>query len=102
MGFVRFIYFLRFIFSSFWVWSGTIILVTMVGGVMIAFVKTCKRGRNVTAYRVGERWHIKAENITSRDMQRIMDGELLVEEERDDGKERTEGNAWRAGRDIES
>jgi len=64
--------FLRFIFSSFWVWLGFMILVSMVGGGMIELVKACKRGRKVTAYRIDKRWHVEVENATKDEAKSIM------------------------------
>lgn len=60
--------FLRFIFSSFWVWLGFIILIATVGGGVIELVKACKRGREVTGYRIGERWHVTVKNASGRDV----------------------------------
>ena len=63
--------FWRFIFSSFWVWLGFVILVSMVGGGIIELVKTCKRNRKATAYRIGQRWHVEIENASKEDVQQI-------------------------------
>lgn len=78
--------FLRFIFSSFWVWLGFIILLSMVGGGIIELVKACKRNRKVSGYRVGQRWKLDAENASADDVQHAFvavtcapDGELLEE-----------------------
>ncbi|MCI8471459.1 MAG: hypothetical protein HFJ35_08485 [Clostridia bacterium] len=59
--------FLRFIFSSFWVWLGFIILVGAVGGVLVALVKACKRNRKISGYRVGQRWKLDVENASADD-----------------------------------
>lgn len=64
--------FLRFIFSSFWVWLGFLILVSMIGGGVIELVKACKRSRKVTAYQIGDRWHIEIENASGEDANRVM------------------------------
>lgn len=64
--------FLRFIFSSFWVWLGFVILVSMTGGGVIELVKACKRNRKVTAYRIGDRWHVEVENATKDEAKSIM------------------------------
>lgn len=61
--------FLRFIFSSFWVWSGFTILLSMIGGGMIELVKACKSNRKVTAYRIGNRWHVQIENASKGEAQ---------------------------------
>lgn len=59
--------FLRFIFSSFWVWLGFIILVGAVGGVLVELVKACKRNRKVSGYRIGQRWKLDVENASAAD-----------------------------------
>jgi len=62
--------FLFFIFSGFWVWLGFMILLVMIGSVaavVAVLVKACKRNRKVTAYRIGERWHIQVENASKED-----------------------------------
>lgn len=61
--------FLRFIFSSFWVWLGFMLLVSMVGGGVIELVKVCKRGRRISGYRVGQRWKLDVENASAADVQ---------------------------------
>ena len=59
--------FLRFIFSSFWVWAGFLVLVAAVLNGAAELVKACKRNRKITAYRIGERYHVTVENATGRD-----------------------------------
>lgn len=61
--------FLQFIFSSFWVWAGFMIMLLVIGGGVIELVKACKRNRKVTAYRVGDRWHVTVENATKDEAQ---------------------------------
>ena len=62
--------FLRFIFSSFWVWMGFIILIAAVFGGVQETVKACKRNRKVSGYRVGQRWKLDVENASADDVQR--------------------------------
>ena len=64
--------FLRFIFSSFWVWLGFIILVAMVGNGLAELAKACKRNRKVTGYRIDERWHIEIENASAADVRQAI------------------------------
>lgn len=78
--------FLRFIFSSFWVWMGFIILIATVFGGVQETVKACKRNRKVSGYRVGQRWKLDVENASADDVQRAFiavtcapDEELLEE-----------------------
>ena len=59
--------FLRFIFSSFWVWMGFIILIAAVFGGVQETVKACKRNRKVSGYRVGQRWKLDVENASADD-----------------------------------
>lgn len=72
--------FLRFIFSSFWVWLGFMcMVVAFFGGTqelvkvgaagMAELVKICKRNRKVSGYRVGERWRLEIEDASSADAQ---------------------------------
>lgn len=91
--------FLRFILSSFWVWLGFIILVCAVGGAVVALVKACKHSRKITAYRIGERWHITVEDGTSKDVREAIVG-LHIGEGIGDGNEQdgTEENGPGAGR----
>lgn len=78
--------FLRFIFSSFWVWLGFIALIAAVFGGVQETVKACKRNRKVSGYRVGQRWKLDVENASADDAQNAFvavtcatDGELLEE-----------------------
>jgi len=60
--------FLRFIFSSFWVWLGFMTLITIMFGGVQQTVKACKRERKVEAYRTGDRWHVKIEGASKEDV----------------------------------
>lgn len=80
--------FLRFIFSSFWVWMGFIILIAAVFGGVQETVKACKRNRKVSGYRVGQRWKLDVENASADDVQHAFvavtcapDGEAEQEQE---------------------
>ncbi len=59
--------FIRFIFSSFWVWAGFLVLVAVVLSGAAELVKACKQNRKITAYRIGERYHVAIENATRKD-----------------------------------
>lgn len=61
--------FLQFIFSSFWVWLGFLILVSMIGGGVIELVKACKRNRKVTVVKMGASVHTTIENATKDEAQ---------------------------------
>ena len=80
--------FLRFIFSSFWVWMGFIILIAAVFGGVQETVKACKRNRKVSGYRVGQRWKLDVENASADDVQHAFiavtcapDGEPMDEQD---------------------
>ncbi len=64
--------FLRFILSSFWVWLGFVILLSMIGGGVLELVKACKRNRKVTAYQIGTRWRVEIENASGDDVRGVM------------------------------
>ena len=64
--------FLRFIFSSFWVWLGFTILLSLIGGGVLELVKACKRNRKVMAYQIGTRWHVEIENASKDDVRGVM------------------------------
>lgn len=59
----------KFIFSSFWVWLGFVIMLLMIGGGVIELVKACKRGRKVTVVRMGASVHTTIENATKDEAQ---------------------------------
>lgn len=60
--------FLRFIFSSFWVWTGFVILAAMVGGGVIALVNACKpEKRRVETYRDGDRLKVTIIGASAED-----------------------------------
>lgn len=78
--------FWRFIFSSFWVWLGFVVLIATVFGGVQETVKACKRNRKVSGYRVGQRWKLDVENASADDVQHAFvavtcapDEELLEE-----------------------
>lgn len=61
--------FLRFIFSSFWVWLGFVIMLLMIGGGVIELAKACKRNRKVKGYRIGQSWQVEIEDASKEDAQ---------------------------------
>ena len=46
--------FLRFIFSSFWIWLGFVVLVAAAGGAVVEIVKAIRPARKIAVYRTGE------------------------------------------------
>ena len=61
--------FLRFVFSSFWVWLGFIILVSVAGSGVIELVRACRRDRKVTVVRMGTQVQMTVENATKEGVQ---------------------------------
>lgn len=80
--------FLRLIFSSFWVWTGFIILIAAVFGGVQEVVKVCKRSRKITMYRIGERQNVVIENASAQDVDAALYGHGALETEAEQkGKE---------------
>lgn len=59
--------FLRFIFSSFWVWAGFLVLVAVVLNGAAELVKACKQSRKVAVYTMGGVRRVEIENATRGD-----------------------------------
>lgn len=59
--------FLRFIFSSFWVWAGFIALVAVILNGAVELVKACKQSRKVAVYTMGGVRRVEIENATRKD-----------------------------------
>ena len=91
--------FLRFIFSSFWVWLGFVVLVCVVGGVVVTVVKTCKHSRKITTYRVGERWYITVEEASKEDVEQAIISAVYAPDGREGNNEQEKGNEACVGRD---
>ena len=59
------------IFSSFWTWAGTVILILAVGGVLQNIVAAAAKKplkRKITGWAIGERRHIEIEGATEVDV----------------------------------
>ena len=67
--------FLRFIFSSFWVWAGFLVLVAVVLNGAAELVKACKQNRKVAVYTMGGVRRVEIENATRGDAAAAMRGE---------------------------
>ena len=63
---------LRFIFSSFWVWAGFLVLVAVVLNGAVELVKACKQSRKVAVYTMGGVRRVEIENATRRDAAEAM------------------------------
>lgn len=46
--------FWRFIFSSFWVWLGFVVMITAAGGAIAEIVKAVHPARKIAVYRTGD------------------------------------------------
>ena len=79
--------FLRFIFSSFWVWLGFVILVSMIGGGVIELVKACRRNRKVTVVKMGASIHTTIENATKDEAQNAVISEAYAPDGEEQGNE---------------
>lgn len=42
--------FIRFIFSSFWVWFGFFLLIFVLGGIILSLVKELRKGKTIRVY----------------------------------------------------
>ena len=71
--------FLRFVFSSFWVWTGFLLLVVAVLNGAAELVKACKQNRKVAVYTVGDVRRVEIENATRRDAAEAMRGQQTKE-----------------------
>jgi hypothetical protein len=73
--------FLQFIFSSFWVWTGFIILLCVAGGLLIGLVDAIHTERTVKTYhfqdgtRTVEVWGASKEDVQSAEMWAAFHGE---------------------------
>ncbi|MCI8935200.1 MAG: hypothetical protein HFE80_11990 [Clostridiaceae bacterium] len=67
--------FLRFIFSSFWVWAGFLVLVAVVLNGAAELVKACKQNRKVAVYTMGGVRRVEIENATRGDTAAAMRGQ---------------------------
>lgn len=61
--------FLRFIFSSFWVWLGFVVLVAAAGGAVAEIVKAIRPARKIAVYRTGDVVRVEVEGAGRGDIQ---------------------------------
>lgn len=61
--------FLRFIFSSFWVWLGFVVLVAAAGGAVVEIVKAIRPARKIAVYRTGDVVCVEVEGAGRGDIQ---------------------------------
>lgn len=50
---------IRFLFSSFWVWLGFLIIASMVGYYIVEAIKAFRVPKKLEAYKTGDHWHIE-------------------------------------------
>lgn len=60
--------FIRFVFSSFWVWLGFVVLVLAVAEGAAEIIKAARQNRKVAVYRVGDVKRVEIENATRGDV----------------------------------
>lgn len=60
--------FLRFIFSSFWVWLGFVVLVAAAGGAVAEIVKAIRPARKIAVYRTGDVVRVEVEGAGRGDI----------------------------------
>lgn len=59
------------IFSSFWTWAGTVILILAVGGVVENIVAAAAKKppkRKISGYQIGQRWRVEIDGATEVDV----------------------------------
>lgn len=61
--------FLRFIFSSFWVWLGAVVLIAAAGEAVAGIIKAIRQPRKVTVYRAGDIVRVEVDGAGNRDIE---------------------------------
>lgn len=61
--------FLQFIFSSFWIWLGFVVLVAAAGGAVVEIVKAIHPARKIAVYRTGDVVRVEVEGAGRGDIQ---------------------------------
>lgn len=59
------------IFSSFWTWAGTVILILAVGGVVENIITAAAKKppiRKISGYQIGQRWRVEIDGATEVDV----------------------------------
>ena len=74
--------FLRFIFSSFWVWLGFVVLVAAAGGAVVEIVKAIRPARKIAVYRTGDVVRVEAAGIFRRRLKPQRSGTRRTRNER--------------------
>lgn len=59
---------LRFIFSSFWIWLGFVVLIAAAGGAVVEIVKAVHPARKIAVYRTGDVVRVEVEGAGRRDI----------------------------------
>ncbi len=68
---------MEIIFSSFWTWIGTIILIYTILGGIAKIIETCHRNRKITIVRIGDSYRVEIENATKLDVQNAIEGKEI-------------------------
>lgn len=59
---------LWFIFSSFWVWLGAVVLVAAAGEAVAGIIKAIRQPRKITVHRAGDIVRVEVEGAGNRDI----------------------------------
>lgn len=59
---------IRFILSNFWVWLGAVILILAIGQAAVEVIKVVHPSRKISAYKIGDRWHIEIDGAGRGDV----------------------------------
>ncbi len=60
--------FVKFIFSSFWIWTGFVVLVAAAGGAVAEIIKAVHPARKIAVYRTGDVVRVEVEGAGRGDI----------------------------------
>jgi len=64
--------FIRFIFSSFWIWLGFTLAAALILNQTAELIKAIRPTKHIDAYRIGDRWHFQIERADKKDIEMMM------------------------------
>jgi hypothetical protein len=64
--------FIRFIFSSFWIWLGFTLAAALILNQTAELIKAIRPTKHIDAYRIGDRWHFQIERASKEDIEMMM------------------------------
>lgn len=59
---------IRFVLSNFWVWLGAVILILSIGQAAVEVIKAVHPSRKISAYKIGDRWHMEIDGARRGDI----------------------------------